>query len=268
MSEKGFAGQHINAVRTGGIGTLWLNRPKKLNALLPDMRTDLLAAFDQLENDSAVRVVILTGRGRGFCAGGDIDYLEKLKRTGDREGFCRILEEGTELVRRFRASPKSIIAAINGPAVGGGLILALACDLRYAAAAAIMGMPFAKIGMGPDWGGTWMLTELVGSAKALELLLTASKIGAQEARSMGLVNHVSPDEKLLDVVISTAERIARFDPDIPARYKRIISTAVVDNQKAALAVERRCQLEFFDHPHFIERVTRFRVANGSRHRAE
>ncbi len=263
MSEILFTGRHISAERTGVIGTLRFNRPKKLNALTPDMRAGLLEAFDQLESNPDIRVLILTGEGRGFCAGGDIEHLEKLKRTEDREGFCRILREGTELVRRFRSSPKPIIAAINGPAVGGGLILALACDLRYAAKSAVLGLPFAKIGMGPDWGGTWMLTKLVGPAKALELLLTARLIAALEALAIGLVNDVCPDDCLPKVVLSTAEKIAQFAPDILARYKQIVYAAVAENQKGALEVERRCQLEFFDHPEFINRVVGFRGGERS-----
>jgi len=257
LSEVVFAGERIIADHTGAIAAIRFNRPEKLNALTPEMRADLLRAFDKTEQDPEIRVIILTGQGRGFCAGGDIEYLRQLKLSGDREGFCRILDEGTEIVRRFRASAKPIIAAINGPAVGGGLILALACDLRYAAESAVLGMPFAKIGMGPDWGGTWLLTKLVGSTIALEMLLTAQPISAKKAHAVGLVNHVCPDGQLPQVVLSAAQLIAGFAPDICARYKQAVYAAENGDAKSALEVERRCQLEFFDHQEFVDRVERF-----------
>ena len=258
MSEIIFSGRQIIAEKSERLGLLRLNRPTKLNALTSDMRADLLVAFDMLEKHADIRVIVLTGTGRGFCAGGDIDYLIHLKRSNDREGFCRILEEGTELVHRLQTSPKPIIAAINGPAVGGGLILALACDLRYAAKSALLGMPFAKIGMGPDWGGTWMLTQLIGSAKALELLLTARFYPAARAQEFGLVNEAFPDDQLIERVWAIADEIAGFAPDIIARYKHVVRAAIGGDQHAALQAERRCQLEFFDHPDFVKRISGFR----------
>ena len=257
MSEVIFSGRHILVDRTGPMATIRFNRPEKLNALIPEMRADLLRAFDIAEKAPEVRVVVLTGEGRGFCAGGDVEYLRHLKESGDHEGFCRILDEGTEIVRRFRLSPKPIIAAINGAAVGGGLILALACDLCFAAESAVLGLPFAKIGMGPDWGGTWLVTRLAGTAKALELLLTARLLGARDALAAGLVNQVFPDSRLSDEVRAVAERIATFEQDIHSRYKQTVYAAEAGGREAALAVERRCQLEFFDHPDFADRVGRF-----------
>jgi 2-(1,2-epoxy-1,2-dihydrophenyl)acetyl-CoA isomerase len=263
LNERIFTGQHIIAERSGMCGTLRFNRPEKLNALTSRMRADLLTGFDELESHSEVRVIILTGEGRGFCAGGDIDHLAQLKQTGDRDGFCRILEEGTELVRRFQASPKPLIAQINGAAVGGGLILALACDLRVAAASAVLGMPFAKIGMGPDWGGTWLLTRLVGPARALEMFCTARLFSADEACRIGLVNAICPDEQLAKKVHEFAGEIARFAPDISVRYKQMVYAAAHLDRDTALRSERRCQLEFFDHPKFLERVTNFRAGPAS-----
>lgn len=263
MSEIIFTGNNVIADRSGICGTLRFNRPAKLNALTSRMRADLLTGFDKLESHPEVRVIILTGEGRGFCAGGDIDYLVQLKQTGDREGFCRILEEGTELVRRFQASPKPLIAQINGVAVGGGLILALACDLRVAAASAVLGMPFAKIGMGPDWGGAWLLTGLAGPAHALEMFCTAQLYSAEEARRIGLVNAICPDEQLPSKVQELAGEIARFAPDISARYKEMVHAAAHFDRETALRIERRCQLEFFDHPEFLRRVTGFRAGPAS-----
>jgi enoyl-CoA hydratase/carnithine racemase len=257
VSEVLFSGRHILADRAGPVATIRFNRPEKLNALIPEMREDLLRSFDAVEKTAEVRVIVLTGEGRGFCAGGDVEYLLQLKESGDREGFCRILDEGTEIVRRFRASPKPTIAAINGPAVGGGLILALACDLRFAAESAVLGMPFARVGMGPDWGGTWMLTRLAGTARALDLFFTARLVSAREALATGLVNQVFPDSRLPGEVRAVAERIAEFEPDIHARYKRAVYAAEGGDLESALEVERRCQLEFFDHDEFADRVGRF-----------
>jgi len=257
MSSTIYSDKSIIATVAPPVATMRFNRPEKLNALTSEMRAGLLEALDKIESVDEIRVIVLTGEGRGFCAGGDIDYLRQLKKTGDRDGFCRILEEGSVLVQRFRSSPRTIIAAINGPAVGGGLILALACDLRVAAETAVFGMPFAKIGMGPDWGGSWMLTCLVGSATALEMFLTAQLFSAREALACGLVNHICPPDVLDKKVQELAGQAARFDLDVSARYKQVVYAVYQGDFEHAMAVERRCQLEFFDHPEFVERLNRF-----------
>ncbi len=258
MSEDIFNGELVHAEADGSIATLVFNRPEKLNALTTTMRGELLAAFDLVENTADIRVVILTGAGRGFCAGGDIDYLAELRANNDRDGFLRILNEGTEVVRRFRVSELPIIAAINGVAVGGGLILALACDLRIAVDSAKLGLPFAKIGMGPDWGGTSMLTHLAGAGIALELLLTARLFSAQEALAAGMVNRVCGDDELKETVSQTAGAVARFERDISGRYKRAVYAAETGDHRLALETERICQLAFFDHPDFADRLARFK----------
>ncbi len=258
MSSQLFAGKHLDAELRGESAVIRFNRPEKRNALTAEMRGDLINAFTQAERDDRVRAIIITGTGQAFCAGGDIEYLRRLKADEDRDGFEKILEEGTRIVRSFRACPKPIVAAINGAAVGGGLILALACDLRCAAESAVLGMPFAKIGMGPDWGGTYLLTATAGSARALELMLTARLISAKEAREWGLLNAVYQDDELMGAIERQVHSMIRFDPDQLASFKRSVYAATEHDPDGALAVERQCQWDFFNHPDFLQRLNRFR----------
>ena len=257
MSSVAFSGRGITVAQSGVVAVIRLSRSEKLNALTPEMRADLLAGLTAVEQDDSARAVVLTGEGRAFCAGGDIDCLTRLARAGDRDGFIRLLDEGTELVRRYRASPKPTVAAVNGPAIGGGLILALACDLRLAAQSAVLGMPFAKIGMGPDWGGTWMLTQLLGTARALEMLMSARLFTASEAAAAGLVNRVCPDDLLAESVQELAREISTFPADLLAGYKQAVYAAETGAFNHALAVERRRQLSCFDHPDFARRLAQF-----------
>ena len=144
-----------------------------------------MAALDTFADDSDARVLIITGAGRGFCAGGDIKYMRGLLEQNDTEGFKALVEAGRDVVLRLRSIRKPIIAAVNGPAAGGGLNLALACDLRIASERASFGQSFVKIGVHPDWGGTYLLPRLVGPGRALELMLTGKSIDAQSAMRMG-----------------------------------------------------------------------------------
>src|SRR5215471_19399070 len=188
----------------GPIATIKLNRPGKLNAFGGAMREEILDALRLIAPDERIRVLIVTGEGRGFSAGGDIDHLKTLRESKNEEGFRAVLSAGQEITRMFRSMPKPVIAAINGPCAGAGFSFALGCDIRVASDRATFGASFARIGLHPDWGGSWLLPKLAGSANACELIFTGSMISAQEAERIGLVNRVVPLAQLMPTVLEVA----------------------------------------------------------------
>jgi 2-(1,2-epoxy-1,2-dihydrophenyl)acetyl-CoA isomerase len=190
-----------------GIAWLTLNRPDRLNALSPVMVSSLAEALERLSADHRVGAIVVTGAGRGFCAGGDV----KTMASRANQGF----EERVEGLRRMhrlpmllRTIPKIVIAMVNGPAVGAGLGLAMACDLRIAGRSARFGAGFAGVGYSGDFGGSWSLTRLVGTAKARELYFLGDIVDAAEAASVGLVNRVVEDDALRRETLALARRIA------------------------------------------------------------
>src|SRR5437762_2439760 len=149
--------EHILIAEADGIVTITLNRPDKLNAFIGHMRRDLAEALEHAGSDRGVRVVIITGAGRAFCAGGDINFMAELMQRRDAEEFARILGAGRRVLLAIRQMTKPVIAAINGPASGAGCNLAFACDLRVASTTASFSQSFAKVGLHPDWGGSYFL---------------------------------------------------------------------------------------------------------------
>ena len=194
--------------RAGAIGTLTLNRPDVLNAFFGTMREAIAEGFEELGADEVIRVVIVTGAGRAFCAGADVRYLDRLLETGAIDEAAELVEAGRRVVEAIAMMPKPVIAAINGPAAGGGANMALACDLRIASETASIGQTFNRIGLHPDWGGTYFVPRLVGPAKAAELFFLADMIDAHEAERIGLYNRVVPPDRLMEEVGALAERLA------------------------------------------------------------
>jgi 2-(1,2-epoxy-1,2-dihydrophenyl)acetyl-CoA isomerase len=219
-----------------GIAWLTLNRPDRLNAFSPAMLSDLGEALQRLSADAAVGAVVISGAGRGFCAGGDV----KTMPSRAAQGF----EERVEGLRRMhqlplllRTMPKVVIAMVNGPAVGAGLGLAMACDLRIAGHSARFGTGFAGVGYSGDFGGSWTLTRLVGTAKARELYLLGEIIDAETAHSLGLVSRVVEDDALRDETAALARRIAD-GPRIAYGYmKRNLFAAETEPLAAVLEME-------------------------------
>jgi 2-(1,2-epoxy-1,2-dihydrophenyl)acetyl-CoA isomerase len=198
-----------------GVATLTLNRPDVRNALTSAMFLDMERTLLEIAADEAVRVVVLTGAGRGFSAGADLKPTSKDERIrtearsfpGDAGGD--ILDRGNRCILRLRRLPKPVLGSINGDAVGIGCSLALATDLRIASDSARFGVVFSRIGLAPDGGASQLLRELVGTAKALELLFTGDLVGADDALRLGLVNRVVPAAELADATRELAERLAR-----------------------------------------------------------
>ncbi len=201
-----------------GIAILTLNRPENLNALSDDIRVGLLEALTRLGADNAIGCIVLTGAGRGFCAGGDVKTMGSRAVKAFEERATGILFSG-QVPALMHRTPKPIIAMVNGVAVGAGLGMAAACDIRIAARSARLGAGFIKIGLSGDWGTTWSLTQLVGTAKARELMFTGEMIEADEAARIGLVNKVVDDAELLSVTMAMAERIASM-PHLALGYTK------------------------------------------------
>lgn len=203
----------------GPVARVTLNRPERLNAFAGDMRDRIGQALERLGGDDGVRVVIITGAGRAFCAGADVAYMTRLVEEERFDEARALVEAGRRATMAITRMPKPVIAALNGPAAGGGANLALACDLRIASDRASIGQTFNRIGLHPDWGGTWFLPRLVGPARAAELVFLAEMVGAAEAERLGLVNRVVPHDRLEAEVDELARKLAS-KPPLPIRLAK------------------------------------------------
>ncbi len=230
-----------------GVVQLTLDRPDRLNAMNFELVSDLHAALDDIAADVTCRVVLLTGAGRGFCAGLD------LKGTGTAPGAAGLgqIQGGLKgqqhiarLVPRLRSLPQPVIAAVNGPAAGGGLALALASDIRIAAVSARFNVAFVRIGLsGCDIGVSYLLPRLIGAARAFELMLTGRIVDAEEAVRIGLVLKVVPDGSVVESALETAALIAANSPFGVQMTKEVMWSALeVNSLQAAIDLENRTQL--------------------------
>lgn len=225
--------------RHDGIATLVMNRPDRLNALDTRLVTALNDALGRISKDGSVRVVVLTGAGRAFCAGGDLAWIGQLRTTGATRDLELLLASGTQAVLTMRCMPQPVIAAVNGAAAGAGMNLALAADLRIAAEEAMFGQNFAKVGLFPDFGGTYFLPQLVGPAKAAELFYTGEMIDAKTALQLGIVNQVVPATQLEAEVTSLARRIAQGPPLAIRAVKRTLFAS--ESEKLTLALGQEAE---------------------------
>ena len=224
---------------TDRVAMLTLNRPERLNAMSRSMMDAMLEALPRLAEDPAVGVVVLTGAGRGFCSGGDVKAMAEGAEFGDMglEDKAQALRGRMEVSRWLHEMPKPTIAMVRGAAAGAGLSMALACDLRVAADSARFGTAFARVGYSGDFGGSYFLTQLVGTAKARELYFTADLLDAQQALALGLVNRVVPDSQLEEQTLALASRLAR-GPSVAYRYmKRNFNAAESGTLKELLDLE-------------------------------
>ena len=210
------------------IATLTLNRPDRLNALGDTLREDLYDGVLKASADEDVGAIVITGAGKGFCSGGDVKSMSERAAAGGSPLEDRLAPVRDRAVLAMRESPKPIIAAINGAAAGAGMNLALACDMRIASTAAKFTQAFVKRGLAPDWGGTWFLPRVVGTAKACELIFTGDVIGADEALRLGIVNAVVAPEALMAEAYKLAGKIAAGPPVAIRLAKRAIYNDVAD----------------------------------------
>ena len=246
------------------IATLTMNRPEKLNAFTSEMLYGMVAALDECEGRDDVRAVILTGAGRGFSSGGDIGGMGEEHDSRPHITKTRIWEEIQAFPKRAARFEKPLLAAVNGAAIGGGMDLALACDIRIAGESARFAETYAKIGLLPGGGGAYFLPRLVGKARALELLWTADFIDAATALEIGLVNHVYPDDELLAETTKLAKRIAAMPPLSIRLIKRTVNQSLETDMATAfdlvsshIAIARAGH----DHPEAIKAFKEKRPGN-------
>lgn len=243
--------------QSGGVATLRMNRPDKLNALNVELGRALVQALLHAGEDKSVRVIVLTGAGRAFCAGGDIALLRDVRMRQAASELQGLLLAGKEICLAIATIPKPVIAAVNGAAAGGGMNLALAADMRIASDNAIFAESFAKIGLYPDFGGTYFLPRIVGAALAAELFYTAETLSAEDALRLGIVNRVFPADKFEEETRKIAESLAAAPPMAMRDVKR---TLLGDDRKAlenALDEEIRLQIHCFLSEDCLEGLNAF-----------
>jgi enoyl-CoA hydratase/carnithine racemase len=211
----------IDYQKRGPVGVLAFNRPEKLNALSSEMKTELKRCLSAAADDPDTRVLILTGKGRAFSAGGDLNNFkeayEAFRRNKSDDSFA-----DPDLPKAFIDFPKPLIAAVNGPAVGFGLTVSLTCDIRIASQKAFFSCAFVRIGVSPEFGSSYFLPRLVGYGKAAELTLTAQSVDADEALRIGLVNRVVAPEDLMSEALHMAETIGAFSQAAIVKSKALL----------------------------------------------
>lgn len=235
----------VTIERDEALGIVRLDRPEKLNAFDAEMAHAIADAIEELGGKPSIRVLVITGQGRGFCAGADIDTLDELVASGNERDFQALLRAGERIVPVLRELDQPTIAAINGPAAGGGANLALACDLRIMADTASIGQTFTRIGLHPDWGGTYLLPRLVGVSRALDLMWTGRMVPAEEALAIGMVNRVVEAEAFQDEAIAWARSLAAAPPMAVVRIKHAVYASNESDLQSMLELELENQLTCF-----------------------
>lgn len=253
----------IRLVRDGGVATLTLARPERLNAFNSEMHVEIRAALDRVDGESGLRCLVITGEGRGFCSGQDLN--DRVMREGEKFDPGGSLERDyNPLVRRLAAFPLPTLAAVNGPAAGAGANVALACDVMVMARSAYLQEAFARIGLVPDAGGTWFLPRLVGLKRALALSLFAEPVLAEECQRLGIAWKVFDDASFRDEVAKLAARLAA-GPTLGYRLTKVALNASFDNDLSEqLDLERDCQREAGASSDFREGVKAFMEKRAAR----
>ncbi|HTO13012.1 MAG TPA: enoyl-CoA hydratase/isomerase family protein [Candidatus Binatia bacterium] len=240
------------------VATLTLNRPERLNALGGTLREDLHDAITRSAADAEVRVIIITGSGKGFCSGGDVKAMSEAKEGKRERPLMEKVAPGRDrTLLAMREAPQPIIAAVNGAAAGAGMNLALGCDIRLASTAAKFSQAFVKRGLHPDWGGTYFLPRIVGMAKACELIFTGAVIDAAEALRLGIVSQVVAPEELLPAAHALARAIAAGPPIAIRLAKRGLYRNAESDLRTALEYETFAQNICFETEDATEGIKAF-----------
>lgn len=235
------------------VATLTLNRPERLNALTFEVYDELRRAFYALHDEEAVRAIVLTGSGRGFCSGGDVEDIIGRLFERDMRGLLEFTRMTCDLVLSIRQCRKPVIAALNGTVAGAGAVIATACDLRVAAESAKIAYLFTRVGLsGADMGAAWMLPRIVGLARASELLMTGDFISAAEAHRIGLYNRIVPDGASLDAATELAGELARGPSFALEITKDALNREASMDLTSALEAEAQIQAALMLHPDFRE----------------
>src|SRR5271169_1629882 len=228
-SQPAAAAPLVIEERNGAITTIRLNRPEKLNALNLQLGQELVHALLRAQGDRAVHCVVLTGAGRAFCAGGDLELLRDARQRKATHEVEALVNAGKEISIAIATMPKVVIASVNGPAAGGGMNLALAADIRIASDQARFAESFAQIGLFPDFGGTYFLPRIVGPTRAAELFYTAQLLSAEDALRLGIVNRVFPKDKFEEETKKIVDALAAAAPVALRDVKR---TILAEDKKA------------------------------------
>jgi 2-(1,2-epoxy-1,2-dihydrophenyl)acetyl-CoA isomerase len=243
----------------GGVAEVTLNRPERLNAWNQQFGEDLRSAILEDAADPAVRAVLITGAGRGFSSGADLKDMLEQRASGERvPDVGELLRERYHpIITGIRELPKPVVAAVNGPAVGIGCSLALACDLVWAAESAVFGLAFVNIGLVPDGGSTFLVPAAVGKARALEMALLGDPLPAPRALEWGLINRVVPDAKLMGDTRALARKLAAGPTLSYANSKRALNNSVLKIMGEQLELEADIQAEMSNTKDFFEGVQAF-----------
>ncbi len=253
--EPSAADAPVLCSRQGAVAVITLNRPAALNSFTAAMHALLLPALDAAAADDSVRAVVVTGAGRGFCAGQDLNDADM---AGQGTDVGAVIERYYRpLATRVRSLPVPVVAAVNGVAAGAGANFALCCDIVVAARSASFIQAFSKIGLVPDCGGTWLLPRLVGRARALGLAMTGDKLPAEEAQRMGLIWQCVDDAALMDSALALATRLAAMPVHALAETRRALDSAMVMDFSDALTLEADTQRSLGRRQDFAEGVAAF-----------
>jgi 2-(1,2-epoxy-1,2-dihydrophenyl)acetyl-CoA isomerase len=242
----------------GAVRTLTLNRPAALNSMTGAMHAQLLPALNAAAQDSSIRAVVITGAGRGFCAGQDLNDSGMVGASPQDLDVGAVIERHYRpLATRIRTMPVPVIAAVNGVAAGAGANMALCCDFVVAARSASFIQAFSKIGLVPDCGGTWLLPRLVGRARALGLAMTGDKLPAEEAERIGLIWRCVDDAELMTTVQALALKLSTLPSKALAQTRRVIDNATTMEFSDAITQEANTQRELGRAHDFSEGVAAF-----------
>jgi len=238
-------------VTKSGVATITLSRPDRLNSLTFEIYEELRDTFAALDDETSVRAVVITGQGRAFCSGGDVESIIGELFSRDMKGLVQFTRVTGALIRNIRALRRPVIAAVNGTAVGAGAVIALACDFRIASSSAKIGFIFPKVGLcGADMGATYLLPRVVGLGRASELLFTGDIIGADEAHRIGLFGRVVAPEECVQTAHALAERLASGPAFANAMTKQMLESEYGMTLDQAIEAEAQVQAICMQHPDF------------------
>jgi enoyl-CoA hydratase/carnithine racemase len=242
-----------------GVGTITLNRPERLNALTFEVYTELRDTFRALDTEPGVRAVLITGAGRAFCSGGDVEEIIGALFSRDLDGLLEFTRLTGDLILAVRQCRRPVVAALNGKVAGAGAVIAAACDIRIAAESASIAFLFSRVGLaGSDMGAAWLLPRIVGMAHASELLLLGDFVSAERAATIGLYNRVVPDDRLMAEAMDVASALARGPSQAYGVTKQALNTEAAMDLVSAIEWEARTQAECMRHPNFREAYEAFR----------
>ncbi len=241
-----------------GVARITLNRPERLNALTFEVYDELRSTFRALDSEPEVRAIVITGAGRGFCTGGDVEDIIGALFERDFEGLLEFTRMTCDLIAAMRQCRQPVVAALNGTVAGAGAVIATACDVRIAAESARIAYLFTRVGLsGADMGAAWMLPRIVGLGRASELLMTGAFIDASEAHRIGLYNRVVPDDEVLGEATALAEELARGPSFALQVTKDALNREAHMELDEALEAEARAQAACMLNPNFREAYKAF-----------